>query len=178
MDHEEYAPYRREPVPATLPVMAAGSPLWLAYPDGELAPLLQLWVDGVPRPKGSMKNVAERGKAARLIEDNPRSAAWRQAMQDKIGTVTGFGRGVGWPVARAVDVQVVFLFERGPTHGAEEAIPGDDLDKLARNVLDALQSAGAIANDRQVVGLVVGKAWISPVASDVPGAMITLMEAR
>ena len=43
-----------------------------------------------------------------------------------------------------------------------------DVDKLARLVLDAMENAGIVANDAQVIQLQAGKAWVA----DDPGTLV------
>lgn len=148
---------------------------------GEPQIILSAWMPGVPQPKGSMRNVAKRGEAARLQEDNPRSAGWRKAMADALGMKTNFGRDLGWPSELAVHVDVIFVFER-PASAAERECPtgqrdGGDLDKLVRNVLDAMQDAGVVRNDAQVCRITAEKGWLIPGDGE-SGAQIVVREHR
>lgn len=140
--------------------------------------ILSTWVGGVPQPKGSMKNVAKRGEPARLQEDNPHSDGWRKRVATELGMKTNFGRDLGWPVESAVRVDVIFVFERPAS--CDRELPtgqrdGGDLDKLCRNVLDAMQDAGVIKNDAQVCLLAAEKGWLIPGDGE-PGAMIVVKE--
>lgn len=94
--------------------------------------LAAVWVAGVPRTKGSLD---------RRMQDTPASQAWRYLVKAEVerdmrvrGTVTFDG-----PVA----VRCVFVRSDGV----------GDVDKLARNVLDALTDSKVIVDDVQVVKL-------------------------
>lgn len=112
--------------------------------------LCEVFVPGRPRPKGSMKCM---GANHHMEEDNPDSKPWRAQMarllvldRDRRTTPLALA-----PYYAEVDVSIVAFFpEGGPKPG--------DVDKLARNVLDALQdsvagSPAVLADDAQVVGL-------------------------
>lgn len=120
--------------------------------------LAEVWVPGRPRPKGSMRCM---GKGHHMEEDNPDSKPWRIMMARAL--VADRDRRRIQQDARCaypheVDVSIVAFFpERGPTPG--------DVDKLARNVLDALQdsvsgSPAVLADDAQVVGLLSERTWV------------------
>lgn len=94
--------------------------------------LAAVWVVGIPRTKGSLD---------RRMQDTPQSKAWRHLVKAEIerdmrvrGTATCIG-----PVA----VRCVFVRRDGI----------GDVDKLARNVLDALTDSRVIGDDAQVVKL-------------------------
>lgn len=122
--------------------------------------LAEVFVPGRPRPKGSMRCM---GANHHMEEDNPDSKPWRRMMaaalvRDRDRRRVGMVRGVErYPYE--VDVSIVAFFpEGGPTPG--------DVDKLARNVLDALQdsvsgSPAVLADDAQVVGLLSERTWVS-----------------
>lgn len=122
--------------------------------------LCEVFVPGRPRPKGSMKCTGGNGRAHHMEEDNPDSKPWRAQMARLL--VLDRDRRT-MPLALApyyaeVDVSIVAFFpEGGPTPG--------DVDKLARNVLDALQdsvagSPAVLADDAQVVGLFSERTWV------------------
>lgn len=139
--------------------------------------IFQRWVAGCPRPKGSLKVVSAAGKKPVLQEDNPRSKPWRERVASECGLVTNFGRGPGWPFTKAVEVELIFLFDRrGETPRPTREV--GDWDKLVRNVLDALQDSGVLKNDAQVVGPFGhgGKYWTVD-GADEQGVMITVRRA-
>jgi hypothetical protein len=81
------------------------------------------------------------------------------------------GGGIWTPYAGAVEVTAVFLFERLrgvggeilPSHSTPWPIADDigDTDKLCRNLGDALEQSGLIANDRNIVSWHAQKAWVT-----------------
>ncbi len=136
--------------------------------------LLSTFVTGTPRPKGSLDVQQVRDGAGRLTgrvraKDSDLSTRWLRTMvlrfKGQIGSVAE-------PYPGPVMVSAVFWFDRdeyGAKTGGEPYPTGaniGDLDKLVRNVLDALQSktgAGVIADDRQVVELFnTHKRWAPP----------------
>jgi Holliday junction resolvase RusA-like endonuclease len=132
------------------------------------APLLSIRVLGTPRPKGSMRHVGN----GRMIEQLAGSGDWRQ---DVITTahVKILGRD-GFPYAGPVVVDIVLEFRPPKKPGIyPHTRSSGDIDKHARNILDALQDAGVIKDDAAVVNLRVAKRW----AADAPGARITLYPA-
>jgi hypothetical protein len=138
--------------------------------------LAEVFVPGRPRPKGSMRC---EGPHHHMSEDNPHSKPWRRCMAVALVGDRDFRRGGGSRDVKrypyAVDVSVVAFFEPGGAAacGARMAptstYDGGDVDKLARNVLDALQddahgSPAVLADDSQVVGL-----YSEAVFTDRPG---------
>lgn len=129
-----------------------------------MSPLLaEIWIPGRPRTKGSLKVITPRGQRPRLIEDHKHSKPWRLRMTGAIQDADPFASAYGGPVAVAAS----FVFER---HGATaKTLPYPtlnsgvnacgDLDKLLRNLLDALQDAAVIVNDAQVCSVGTSKSW-------------------
>ena len=79
----------------------------------------------------------------------------------------------------AVAVELTFLFERPASHKTKKGLkrdaptlPREDVDNLAKAVLDALTDAGAWGDDSQVVALTVRKKW-----SWIPHTLITISES-
>jgi len=146
-------------------------------------PVLALFIPGHPRPKGSMQAQMVRDGAGRLtgkvrmVESSPESSSWRRTMAlamhrevVRLGVVDGDSedsRLLGGPCV----VSCTFWFDypsqaargtRWPTHKHV-----GDIDKLLRNVLDAMTDARVYADDRQVVSVVETlKLWVP----DAPGA--------
>lgn len=153
-----------------------------------------LTVPGHPAPKGSLRCVGGRGgRGHTLIEDNPRTKPWRD-------TITRLARRAlkppGGPTQAAakgqpVVVEATFTIPRPASHyrtgkhsetirpAYVAALPtgrgSGDTDKLVRLVLDALQDAGILPDDAQVVEVVGRKAFtLDPGAAElVPDAMAT-----
>lgn len=129
--------------------------------------LAEVWVPGRPRPKGSLR--CRGGASHTMEEDNPESKPWRIKMAgalraDRDRRVRGLffapeSRGT-W--RGAVEVSFIAFFD--PISEAAELLgaplrpaDGGDVDKLKRNVLDALQDGNAsspavIGDDSLVVG--------------------------
>ena len=131
------------------------------------------FVAGHPRPKGSLEPQMVRNGAGRLtgkvrmVEASPEGPRWRRTIAQHVVRL-------GWtPILGPCWVTCIFWFDR-PTDEPTEA-QGEypctpyigDIDKLVRNVLDALQDAKLYANDRQVVGLGnTSKFWTGPYDSN------------
>lgn len=125
-------------------------------------------VDGRPRTKGSLKPITPRGQRTRLVEDHPHSKPWRmkivRTLRERLPHLADPKH---LPHAGPVEVVVTFWFaQEGPTGKAlayptvnAGAYANGDLDKLERNLNDALEDAGVIENDCQVVRHVSGKRW-------------------
>jgi hypothetical protein len=138
--------------------------------------LLAFRVDGKARPKGSLTPVPVRGKPGKfwLKESSTDGPLWRRhvkagahrALRDNLGGVH-VGWVTGFPTVLPVRVLMRFGFERivgTKVEGAEHAPVSQyfgDLDKLIRNVLDALTDAGVYADDRQVTRCEAEKRYVA-----------------
>lgn len=150
-------------------------------------------VEGKPRPKGSLKCLG--GRTHNMVEAVEGSKPWKLHMIRTIRHTFGIepvrqgARVVAWrrggspwePWAGAVDVQATFRFL--PEYSADARKPGQlkpsydtpwpiadeigDTDKLCRNLGDALEQAGLIANDRNIVRWAALKRWCE--GDEVPG---------
>ena len=124
-------------------------------------------VVGKPRPKGSM--VCQGGRQHHLVESVAGSKPWKLEMvrqiRDqldirplKVGT-----QPPAHPVTLQgpITVQALFCFERCGCELDYPMVPNDhgDLDKLCRNLGDALELAGLIKNDAQIVQWIASKLW-------------------
>jgi hypothetical protein len=129
---------------------------------------------GKPRPKGSLKCMGATGRGRHhMEEDNPESKPWKLKMIRDIRAkfeIEPLKRGrlvVGYsppPYEGPVIVVAQFVFERQadwPSHQQPCPIADDigDVDKLCRNVGDALEQSGLLANDRQITGWRAEKRW-------------------
>lgn len=158
---------------------------------GDLDRELVLTVYGEPAPKGSMKCIGGKGKRHQLVENSARTTPWRErvargARQLPVSALSG-----------AVGVEVTLTVPRPRGHylvnsrglsaeGRRTPYParrsqgiGGDVDKLARTILDALEDAGVLLDDAQVVELVTRKTYPDgdgtlPDALTYPGARIRL----
>lgn len=148
-----------------------------------------LAIPGHPAPKGSLKCVG-RGGHHQLVEDNKRTKDWRH-------TVKLWAKR-SWPAdvvkGQPVGVELTFTMPRPAGHygtgknkglvkaSCVDAVPvtrsSGDLDKLVRLVLDALQDAGALVDDAQVLEVAARKAYTQPTQVDdvlpYPGVVIRL----
>jgi crossover junction endodeoxyribonuclease RusA len=110
---------------------------------------VRILVDGTPKPKGSLKHIGR----GRLVEQVAGSSKWREQVawatrqQHASEPLTG-------PAAVQFEVRVT------PPKSAPKrrtTLPitrsSGDLDKHARNILDALVDGGVLADDSQVVEL-------------------------
>lgn len=146
--------------------------------------LLSTFVKGWPRPKGSLKGQMTRGGGGRLtgsvrmVESNPESTVWLRTMA-KAFEATRNGA-VVVPYEGPVAVQADFWFDRH-AFGAETLASSHpihphigDLDKLVRNLLDALQASKIIKDDRQVVELADTRKRWAPETGIVSGVGVTV----
>lgn len=136
----------------------------------DLAPLLDIKVLGTPRPKGSLRFVSR----TYAKEQNDTSPAWRGlvagAAYRAISDPDSGDLKPGYPYLAAAELHLHLYFvppKRRPV--APSTRTTGDIDKHARNILDALQDAGVIKDDAQVVDLRVSKRYAS-----VAGARIIL----
>ena len=107
---------------------------------------------------------------------------------DHRNLVTGFlhNANKGQPrITGPIEVELTFCFERPASHYGTgknaDRIKGSsprfhtkapDVDKLVRLVLDAMENAGIVANDSQVVQVTAQKEW----AVDMPGTIVNWRE--
>lgn len=124
----------------------------------------EVWVPGAPKTKGSL-DFYGRGKVAENVAG---SGAWRKMIAERVAAERG-SRGLFVPSSVAVGVRVLFVLPvpvgladlTAPElvdHAPIETGTGD-VDKLYRNVLDALADAGAYRNDVQVRKLLGGAVY-------------------
>jgi len=136
--------------------------------------ITEVWVPGNPRTKGSL--TAKGGYA----KDTVQSSRWRALMAEQVRRdiaqriTSAQLTGVAAPYEGAVDVELV-AFLAVPSAASVAETPAiwhnaGDVDKLARNVLDAIaadarsaiMNGGAIVNDNQVIRLVAEKYAAAP----------------
>lgn len=126
-------------------------------------PELSVWVPGTPKPQGSKDYIGK----GRMVESSKALPAWRADVRAALIVERTRVKG-------PVSVGLEFLFARPtrPTHPEAPAGP-PDLDKLARGVLDALESAHVVENDARVVEFHrLVKRYVA--AGEVPGCRITV----
>lgn len=121
------------------------------------------FVPGHPRPKGSLTPQMVRDGGGRLtgrvrmVESSPDSSRWRRIVARHVAAL-------GWPkLWTPCEVSLVFWFDPPSAVQSETEWPTTktigDIDKLVRNVLDALTDAKAYNDDRQVVRVHADKRW-------------------
>lgn len=117
---------------------------------------LQFRVDGVPKPKGSMRHVGN----GRMVEQVEGSAPWRERV---LWAARKAAQDTGWErLDGPVTVGITAWYERpksAPKRRDWHPVTrtSGDADKVARNILDALVDAAVIRDDSQIVELHVWK---------------------
>lgn len=141
-------------------------------------PTIATHVAGIPRPKGSMRVVDRQGH---MQEDNPRSKPWRQQVVSHLERFTNFGNDEagGFPIPGPVEVRLVFMFDRPKSSKNDHPVTMSvgDVDKLSRNILDAMQDAKVYHNDSQVIRLIAEKCYVID-GFDTPGVEIAVTEVQ
>jgi Holliday junction resolvase RusA-like endonuclease len=139
-----------------------------------VTPVLDFWVPGHPKTKGSLQVVNSGRLSGRaVLRDTPASKRWRQLVAYAAGeamkaTSVRTGLETLWPLAGPVSLTLTYYL---PVDEAALIAQGSgDIDKLERNIFDALQDAGVYANDAQVVDCWHGKRV--PIQGGVTGVMI------
>ena len=139
--------------------------------------ILRTYVSGRPRSKGSLKIWCTRGRdhKVRVEEQVAESGAWRKRVaahvqREVLRTWEAMPR-----LEIPVELRVVYFFRREdedhPTLPRPTAITVGDLDKLDRNIGDALTSSGLIKDDKYIVRIMSEKRWGAQA-----GAQILLMQ--
>jgi Holliday junction resolvase RusA-like endonuclease len=141
-------------------------------PSGERGELVSVFVHGTPVPKGNLK----RSRYGRTYFE-AHVTAWCDTMATACKAAYRGAMGpTAPPHSGPVAVELAFSFDRPASHGAgrrrgvrvgkaAKTLPActshrlGDLDKLARNALDALTNGGVIVDDSHVVRLVAAKEY-------------------
>lgn len=127
---------------------------------------IRIEVDGLPKPKGSLKHIGR----GRLVEQVAGSGTWRERIAwacreqykgEPIAVPAGVDFEVRVPAPKSAPKRRVTL---------PATRSSGDVDKHARNVLDALVDGGVLADDSRVVDLRARKRHCLP--GEVPGAVI------
>jgi Holliday junction resolvase RusA-like endonuclease len=134
----------------------------------------EFFVAGRCRTKGSLKPIVSRGRGGKIVvnlaEQGEYSKPWKLHMIREIMRQCGASKYKPGH-AGAVEVRAEFLFERET--GADgkikpssdtpwpSSIVWGDVDKLERNLLDALTQSGLIEDDRLVVAIQSRKRWVA-----------------
>jgi Holliday junction resolvase RusA-like endonuclease len=131
-------------------------------------------IEHKPSPKGSLKPTGRRGQRVRLVEQVKGSKPFRVAVAEAARLAVA-GR-EGYPLVGPVEVHLVCAFVKPPSYPKRRRCwpitrGTGDMDKLERNVLDALTDAGVVGDDSQVCRLVGDKDYAGyGVASSFAGA--------
>jgi len=137
---------------------------------------IHISVAGTPAPQGSKKGfVNPKTGQVMIVDDNPATlSTWRQdvveATRRTMGDRPGFGRLI------PVRIRVTFLLRRPPSLPKRRTMPvtRPDLGKLMRATEDALKTAGAYADDGQIVRSSLEKRYAAD--GRPTGALITISE--
>ncbi|GGM26660.1 hypothetical protein GCM10011608_09400 [Micromonospora sonchi] len=128
-------------------------------------------VVGMPKPKGSLKHIGR----GRLVEQVAGSGTWRQQMA-WAARQQHHGNPLNEPATVAFEIRVpvpASAPKRRITWPATRS--SGDIDKHARNVLDALVDGGVLADDSRVVEIQGRKRHCRP--GEQPGATIAVRAA-
>ena len=122
-----------------------------------MMPLLDFWVPGHAKTKGSLEPRAPKCHCctacrgyARMpqLRDTPGSKRWR-GLVAYAATQAMRRAPRAWPLKGPVEMALVYRLAVTEEELIEQG--AGDIDKLERNIFDALQDAGVYANDAQVV---------------------------
>lgn len=115
--------------------------------------ILEFWVGGFPRPKGSLAVSSAVGSTrVRVREQIDPEGIWRGLVLRE-AMKAGREAGVSLPIRGPVGLKALFLFERpiDPEFDVPATIKTGDLDKLVRNVFDAITPRKAPEKARIVI---------------------------
>lgn len=146
-----------------------------AREEGTAAPILSFTVRGIPKPKGSMRHVGH----GRMIEQ-VNNAPWRDSIIWTVASAMPSPE----PFTGPLRVEAAFTFPKPASAPKRRSIwpttrASGDVDKHCRLLLDALQAAGALVDDAQVIELTACKRFPSegPDALPFPGVVVHLYRA-
>lgn len=141
--------------------------------------LVDVFVPGVPRTKGSLEivNSGGRGRPAH-VQETEESKRWRMLM---VQVLRQDNERRGFTSAYLGGVSVIATFFQRVSDPTKKVAESGDLDKLLRNVLDALSvnrdnpklGAGVIGDDMQVIDL-RGRKHPQGARESGPGAYISV----
>lgn len=119
---------------------------------------VQFFVPGQPIPKGSKRAIARPGCRPVIIEDNKRTKPWAKAIRYK--ALQAMADRSFEMSTESVEVSIIFWLSRpkGLSRKVSAMTKKPDIDKLVRNVLDALTGV-VYRDDALVVRLVVEKSY-------------------
>lgn len=119
----------------------------------------------VPKALAILRGIVSGGTKTYVKENVAGSKQWRQLMAYRLrqawnggeGDAIGRGYEPREPLAGPVRVSAMFYLPCARGERSLIAQGSGDVDKLARNLLDALADAGVIRNDAQVTGIICDK---------------------
>ena len=116
----------------------------------------------------------------RMVEQLEGSGDWRAAVafaaRTELADLERVGNPPGaWLGPVKVTVQLRFTAPKSWRGGYPTSRATGDVDKHARNILDALQDAGVFKDDAQVAGLRISKRYC--LHDETPGANVEITEA-
>lgn len=131
------------------------------------------FVAGRPKPQGSVRAFAAKGRAYVAANHSDAFVVWRNTVVEKVERE--------WPHGRLDNARVFlrFTFNRPKSQpkwyrndpASAFHVKRPDIDKLARAILDALVAAGVLADDSVVSDLHVIKEYTNP-AHETEGVFI------
>lgn len=127
--------------------------------------LVMTWIPGKPKTKGSL--AVRNGKTGALRESVVGSTQWRQLIAKRVGETRQHAATWDGPAG----VTAYFYLPRPDP----AAVRAGDIDKLTRNVLDALEDAKIWADDVQCVTLDVRKLGLARSPHGGPGLFLVVM---
>lgn len=125
--------------------------------------MFSVFVPGTPIPQGSKICVQNRP-----IEANPKTKVWRKQLVTVISEAWQLP-----PLDEPLTVECVFYFDKPQKPKFREPAVKPDVDKLARNCLDALTQSGAIVDDSRVISLHLEKRFVNEWVCE-PGVLVTI----
>lgn len=135
--------------------------------------LFECFVEGYPAPKGSYRAVPnKRTGNAVLINDAVGGASWARTMAVMFRTAFTHAK----PLDGPLQVGLTFWLRRGVTVKRRYPTVKPDLDKLQRNCLDALVTAGVLRDDALVVAIAAVKCYADDVRG--PGVAVAVWDVE
>lgn len=132
---------------------------------------LAVYVNGTPKPQGSVRAFAAKGRAYVAANHSDAFVVWRNAIVEKAERVWE-----GEPLDAATAEITFFMPMPKSTpkylRGFRPHTKRPDLDKLLRAVLDALVAAGVLSDDSVVHQIHATKMYAAPGDNRTPGAQI------
>jgi Holliday junction resolvase RusA-like endonuclease len=116
--------------------------------------MLTVFIPGHPKPQGSKVLGQRKDGTAFMREANSKARPWRSVVIEALKPLATE------PLGGAVRVHLHFympLLKKTPQYPITRS--SYDVDKLARNMLDAITQAGIIKDDSQVVSLITTKEY-------------------